>query len=182
MSSSLEEVMTTKEASEKYFVADSTIRSWIKNNEFLDQEYKKSGNTWIIIRQGIERVLKEKGMLYLRIKVGKQFFTARHLNFKDNGIQGWLQDDDVKKIMDNFEYQTLVAQVLKELTNDEKLKYKYLIITNEKTVSVNDYYKNKLWVLSIKTIVDIVRLTIKRDGFDTANLDEYAKNNEIKVL
>lgn len=56
----LEDVMTTQEARERWNVpADSIKQCCLKryaNNQFTEDEARKSGRNWLVTRQGMERL------------------------------------------------------------------------------------------------------------------------------
>ena len=56
----LEDVMTTQEAGERWNVpADSIKQCCLKryaNNQFTEDEARKSGRNWLVTRQGMERL------------------------------------------------------------------------------------------------------------------------------
>jgi uncharacterized protein (DUF488 family) len=55
----LDEVVTLNEAAQLWEIDDSTLRYAIKNNRFDISEYKKSSNTWLILRSAMVRLYGE---------------------------------------------------------------------------------------------------------------------------
>ena len=56
----LKEVMTFAEASQKFNLGESTLRSSIRTDRFVEGvDYKKSGKVWIITKEAMERVYGE---------------------------------------------------------------------------------------------------------------------------
>ena len=63
----LKDIMTAKEAAERWGKAEITIRqacSGYKKSppRFNEDEFRKSGATWLITRQGMERVFGEESV------------------------------------------------------------------------------------------------------------------------
>lgn len=57
----LDEVFTTKEASERWNIAQYSIKRACTGQKgypprFNEDEFKKSGDTWLVTRQGMERL------------------------------------------------------------------------------------------------------------------------------
>ena len=57
----INDVMTVKEAAERYGLKENTVQLWCKGQKSLPprlrrDEYCKSGGTWLVTRQGIERL------------------------------------------------------------------------------------------------------------------------------
>ncbi|WP_105176835.1 helix-turn-helix domain-containing protein [Clostridium cagae] len=53
----LDEVMTFAEASEKWGLGESTLRSTIRTDRLVEGvDYKKSGKVWLITKEAMERV------------------------------------------------------------------------------------------------------------------------------
>ncbi|NFM32664.1 helix-turn-helix domain-containing protein [Clostridium botulinum] len=56
----LNEVMTFAEASKKWGLGESTLRSAIHSDRFIENiDYKKSGKVWLITKEAMERVYGE---------------------------------------------------------------------------------------------------------------------------
>ena len=61
----LKDIMTAKEAAERWGKAEITIRQACSGYKkapprFKEDEFRKSGATWLITRQGMERVFGEE--------------------------------------------------------------------------------------------------------------------------
>lgn len=52
----LEEIMTFREAAEKYDIDSSALRHSIIDNRFRRGEIRKSGGTWLVTREAMERL------------------------------------------------------------------------------------------------------------------------------
>ena len=63
----LQDIMTAKEAAERWGKAEITIRQACSGYKkapprFKEDEFRKSGATWLITRQGMERVFGEESV------------------------------------------------------------------------------------------------------------------------
>jgi len=83
----LNEVLTTKEACERYNIADCTVRSWIKEKLLTENEVRKSGNTWIVLRQALESLLREKKLYGRTFNIEGRTISADTLLFREKTLQ-----------------------------------------------------------------------------------------------
>lgn len=57
----INDVMTFKEASENWNKKDNTLRMMVRTNKLSEGvDYRKSGNTWIITREAMEKLYGEE--------------------------------------------------------------------------------------------------------------------------
>jgi hypothetical protein len=56
----VDEVMTFKEASEKWNVSTSNLRNNVRNGRFEDGEVRKSGEVWLVTGKAMERLYGKK--------------------------------------------------------------------------------------------------------------------------
>ena len=54
-----DEVMTLKEASEKWNVSTSNLRNNVRNGRFEDGEVRKSGGVWLVTERAMKRLYGE---------------------------------------------------------------------------------------------------------------------------
>jgi predicted site-specific integrase-resolvase len=52
-------VYTTKEAAEKWGLAEVTVRQWINRGKFRINEARKSAGTWLVTHAGMVRIAGE---------------------------------------------------------------------------------------------------------------------------
>jgi len=55
-----EEVLTFKEASEKWNVSTSNLRNNVRNGRFEDEEVRKSGKVWLVTEKAMKRLYGKK--------------------------------------------------------------------------------------------------------------------------
>lgn len=178
----LDLVMTTKEASEKYEVADCTFRTWIKEGHFTDSEIKKSGNTWLIKKQAIEALLKSKNMLGKTFKLDGDSVHVEHLGYKTKDLQIWFENQAVKDIIEQMPHQELVSQMFEVFKAETKMNYKNVLIYENKKESDNWFFrKDKVWALTLKGVLDTVRQSMQLKDVDTDKLDAYMVQNGMTV-
>lgn len=178
----LDLVMTTKEASQRYSVADCTFRTWIKDGVFRQDEIKKSGNTWLIKREAIEIVLKKKNMLGKTFVVDGEEIHVEHLGYKGKSVHVWYENDMVKNIIENMPQKELVHQMFEVFKEDTKMSFKDVIIDGNIENSDNWFFrKEKVWALTLKGVLETLRQSMKMKEFDTAQFDSYLKNLNIAI-
>lgn len=178
----LDLVMTTKEASEKYEVADCTFRTWIKDGQFTDSDIKKSGNTWLIKKQAIEALLKSKNMLGKTFKLDGEHVHVEHLGYKTKDLQIWFENQSVKGIMEQMPHKELVSQMFEVFKEETKMNYKNVLIYENKEESDNWFFrKDKVWALTLKGVLDTVRQSMQLKDMDTDKLDAYMAQNGMTV-
>lgn len=150
-------VMTTKEASEKYPVADCTVRSWIKDGIVAKNDYRKSGNTWIIKKETLVKILKEKGMLSKLFIWGKDKIYAEHFAYKDKNLEIWYENQNVKNAFELLPYDESTFQIFSIYKKEKRLKIKYLIIKDDPHQSDNWLYeKEGIWIITLKGVTDTI--------------------------
>jgi Helix-turn-helix domain len=178
----LDLVMTTKEASEKYDVADCTFRTWIKDGLFQQKDIKKSGNTWLIKREAIEDVLKNKNMFGKTFVVDGDKIHVSHLGYKTKNLQVWYENDEVKEIIENMPQKELIPQMFEVFKEETKMNYKIVVIDNDRNNSDNWFFrKEKVWALTLKGVMETVLQSMKLKEFDTTELDSYLKKVSISI-
>lgn len=96
----LDDVMTTQEAGEIWGVpADSIKQCCLKryaNKQFKDTECRKSGKSWLVTRQGMERVY---GMAKVRMTIKDLYkHICEHNNISDVVDISDLQEDGYKRL------------------------------------------------------------------------------------
>lgn len=175
----LDMILTTKEASEKYPVADCTIRAWIKEGVFKPNDYRKSGNTWLIKRNALEEILKKKNMLGKEFVLDNQKVYVRHLGYKSKNIEIWYQSDKTKEVLENIPFKDFVNQMFEIYKKEKKVRFKNLIIDDN--LQVNDnwlFEKEKTWAITLKGVIDTMKNTLQTHNIDTSSLDEFLKSYE----
>lgn len=60
MHNCLNNVLTLQEAAALYGVASSTLRNAIRKGLFKEEEIKKSGSTWIVLKKAMDRLYGQK--------------------------------------------------------------------------------------------------------------------------
>lgn len=178
----LDWVMTTKEASDKYEVADCTFRTWIKEGHFEGHEIKKSGNTWLIKKEAIERLLKSKNMLGKTFKLEGDVVHVEHLGYKAKNLQIWFENKVVKEIMEEMPHSELLPRIFEVFKEDTKMNYKSVLIYENKEESDNWFFrKDKVWALTLKGVLDTIRQSMQVKDMNTNKLDAYMKANGMTV-
>jgi hypothetical protein len=178
----LDLVMTTKEASEKYDVADSTFRMWIKEGLFRDEDIKKSGNTWIIKKEAIEEILRKKNLFGKTFVLDGKKVYVEHLGYKGKSIQIWYENDKVKEIIENMPHKELVPQMFEVFKEDMKMNYKIVLIDSNTKDSDNWLFrKEKVWTLTLKGVLETIRKSMILKNIDTSQLDNYLKEKNIEI-
>ncbi|PLS19734.1 hypothetical protein CVD28_04805 [Bacillus sp. M6-12] len=178
----LDLVLTTKEASEKYDVADCTFRTWIKDGLFRQKDIKKSGNTWLIKREAIEELLRNKNMFGKTFTVDGEKVRVEHLGYKGNTIQIWYENDHVKQILENLPNKELVPQMFEVFKEESKMNYKIVIIDNNLEESDNWFFrKEKVWALTLKGVLETIRQSMEMKQFDTSQFDSYLKELNLSI-
>lgn len=57
----LYDIMTFKEASQRWGISDSTLRMLVRTNKLKEGvDYRKSGNTWLITRSAVVNIYGEE--------------------------------------------------------------------------------------------------------------------------
>lgn len=178
----LDMIMTTKEASVEYDVADCTFRTWIKDGMFSQQDIKKSGNTWLIKKEAIEKLLKKKNMLGRTFNLDGRETYVEHLGYKEKNLQIWFENDEVKNLIESMPHSELVPQMFEVFKEDTKMNYKSVLIFDNKEENDNWFFrKDKVWVLTLKGVMDTVRQTMMMKELDTNKIDCYMKENQLSA-
>lgn len=176
----LDFVMTTKEASERYNIADCTFRTWISDGLFNKSDFKKSGTTWIIKKDAIEEVLKKKNLLGKTFTVDGNSVYVEHLGYKAKALQIWYENDKVKEIIEGMPHKELVPQIFQTFKEETKMNIKFVLIDSNTEESDNWLFrKEKVWALTLKGVLDTVRNSMLLKEMDTKKLDEYMKVNNL---
>lgn len=103
----LDDVMTTQEAGERWYVpADSIKQCCLKryaNKQFTDDEARKSGKNWLVTRQGMERLYGKEEYTIENLTNIKSCLIRIHCIIEEiNSIDKWGKYlDELKK---SFEY------------------------------------------------------------------------------
>lgn len=164
-------VMTTKEVSEKYPVADCTVRSWIKDGIIAKNDYRKSGNTWLIKKEALVKILKEKGMLSKQFMLGEDKIYAEHFAYKDKNLEIWYENQNVKKAFELLPYDESTFQIFSIYKKEKRLKIKNLIIKDDPHQSDNWLYeKEGVWVITLKGVIDTINDTFNLNKRDNSSL------------
>jgi hypothetical protein len=178
----LDLVMTTKEASERFDVADCTFRTWIKDGLFRQQDIKKSGNTWLIKKEAIVEVLKKKNMFGKTFVLDGEKVHVEHLGYKAKNLHIWYENASVKETINNMPHKELVPQMFEVFKEDTKMNYKVVVIDNNIVDNDNWFFrKDKVWALTLKGVMETVRQTMKLKEMDTTQLDDYLREKNISI-
>lgn len=174
-------VMSTKEASDKYNIADCTIRTWADQAILSKSEVKKSGNAWIVTKPGLERVLKQKGMFGKEFSLGGDDFYMKHLAHKGE-IEIWYQNDKVKELIDEMPYKSMIPQIFEIFRKEQGMNFKFMIIDDNLDKSDNWYFKKeKVWAITLRGVLETMRDVMVRQGIENYKLDIYLNEKEITI-
>lgn len=175
-------VLTTTKASEIYPVADSTLRAWIKEGQFRESDIEKSGKTWLIRKDALEELLKSKNMYGKTFVLDGQEVFVEYLAYKNKTLQIWYEDSTVKTILDKMPYNELIPQIFEGFKEETKMKYRFVIIDNNKEEGDNWFFKKeKVWAFTLKGLVETIHKSMKAKGFDTSELETYCKQIGISL-
>lgn len=61
MKAPLFEVLTSREAADLWGLSENTVTQWCNRGRFESHEARKSGKVWLVTREGMERLTKNKG-------------------------------------------------------------------------------------------------------------------------
>lgn len=173
----LDLVITTKEASLNYPVADCTIRSWILDGEFNDKDVRKSGQIWLVTRSGLEDILERKGLLNKRVVLEKKEQIVKYLGYKSKKIEIWMEDEVTYKMFKNIPNGDMIITLLEIYKKEYKLPFKVVVVVNNKEESDNSLYKKeKTWVITSKALYQILKDALDIKEIDTSELEEYFKS------
>lgn len=169
----LDMVMTTKEASLKYPIADCTIRSWILDGEFNAKDIKKSGQTWIVKKSALEEILSKKGLLNKEFKLEGKKFVAKYLGYKSKKVEIWFEDDHVCELVKNMPYSELLLPILEIYKKEHKLPFKSVVISNDDEDDNLLYKREKTWLITSKALYELLRGALIEKNMNFRELDIY---------
>lgn len=177
----LDMVVTTKEASALYNIADCTFRTWIKDGLFQSSDIKKSGNTWLIKRDALESLLKSKNIFGKTFQLDGDEVHVEHLESKEKNLQIWYQNAKTKAILDQVPHKELIPQMFKVFKEDTKMNFKFVIIDDNVEDNDNWFFrKEKVWALTAKAIIETLHESlIKKEGFDLTEFESFRKKMNI---
>ncbi|WCK57704.1 helix-turn-helix domain-containing protein (plasmid) [Aneurinibacillus sp. Ricciae_BoGa-3] len=174
----LDLVLTTKEASSKYDVADCTFRTWIKEGLFREEDIKKSGNTWLLKKEAIEAVLKEKNLYGKTFVLDGEKLHVDYLAHRGDKLQIWYENEAVRDVLDNLPHKELIPQMFEVFKKDNRINFQFVIIDDNFNENDNWLYKKeKVWAMTAKGVIDTVRDSLKVKGLDTVVLDAFISKN-----
>src|SRR5690554_3768549 len=117
ITSPLHKIMTFREAAEKYGIDSSALRHARLDNRFREGEIRKSGGTWLVTREAMER-------LY-----GNQKGEGKMLNKPEMHTTAWYEkiDRDIRDISENINAhegnKIYYARCDDEEEKEEELRY-----------------------------------------------------------
>lgn len=130
--------------------------------------------------EGVKKVLHRiNNRIY---QINGRVCRFEHLGIRGDSIEVWYENNNVKRFIDSMPFQTSVCQIFDIYQYESKMKYKYLLITDDKVESDNWYYPDdKTWVITLKGIMDTVMKTLENGGIDIQSLKQYVQNEGMKV-
>lgn len=119
----LKDVMTTQEAGERWKIPADSIKQCClkryKNKQFTDEECRKSGKTWLITRQGMERLYgKEEYTVENLTNIKICLFRIGDIIDGVNSVEGLVCNE----IFDNIYKQLHYYKIPKEIADISDLK------------------------------------------------------------
>jgi hypothetical protein len=180
MINNVDKVMTTKEASKEFGIADCTIRQWIDQNQLANGDYRKSEGTWIMDRAAFTNLLRRKKIVEKTYEIDGKEIIFLFRGYKSKELDIWYEDERVKKILSDMPHANVVKEAFLAYKNDSGMKYKHLLITNNEEVSDNWFYsKNKTWVLTLRSVLETVIKSLDIQGIDISSINQYLKENRL---
>jgi hypothetical protein len=180
MAKSVDLVLTTKEASEEFGIADCTIRQWIDQKLLDEGDYRKSGSTWLMDRMAFINLLRKKKLHGKVFEVEGREITFEYLGHKSKQLDIWYENQRVKTVLTNMPYANAVPEAFLAYKEDSGLSYKHLLIADDVEVSDNWFYRrNKTWVITLRAVLEIILKTLALQGVDIAPLEKYLKENQL---
>jgi hypothetical protein len=174
----LDMVITTNEAAAEFGIADCTIRQWIDLKLLDEGDYRKSGRTWIMERESFLNVLRKKNMYDKAFVVEGKKMIFRHLAKKERKLEMWFENDQVKTVLLNMPHASMVFDAFQSYREESGMGYKYVLIADDLDQADNWFYrKNKTWVVTVRSVLDLILDTLSATGKDTSLLEGYIKNN-----
>lgn len=178
----LNDIVTTSESTQIYDIADSTLRIWIAEGIIPSQMVRKSGNTWVIVREALEEVLKKKNLLTKTIDISGEKLELSCFGYKSKSYKAWYENDEVKEFLENLpsaHILPLLGEVMKDTGN---INMKLLCVDNNKTEINNAFYpKEKVMLITLVALTHLVYDSLKQKGLliEAENVKKYANKHEI---
>ncbi|WPS85422.1 helix-turn-helix domain-containing protein (plasmid) [Brevibacillus halotolerans] len=180
MKKSVDMVLTTKEASTEFGIADCTIRQWMDQKLLDESDYRKSGSTWLMDRIAFINLLRRKKLHGKVFEVEGKKITFEYLGYKSKQLNIWYENQRVRTVLTNMPFANAVSEAYLACKEDMGLDYKYLMIIDESEVSDNWFYrKNKTWVITLRFVLETIIKTLANQGLNIVPLEKYLKENQL---
>ncbi|ADO59477.1 helix-turn-helix domain-containing protein [Paenibacillus polymyxa] len=180
MEKSVDKVLTTKEAHEKYGVAVCTIRQWMDQKLLSEGDYRKSGSTWIMDHMAFLDLLRKKNLLEKKFEVEGETIIFQHRGLKTRDLQISYENDRVRTILTEMPYANTVIEAFRTYVKDSNLKCKHVLICKDEECSDSWFYQHsKTWVVTLRFVLDIVTKVLASQAIDSTLLENYLQENRL---
>lgn len=126
--------------------------------------------------------------LYPRKKAEKVFevdgktMVFKYMGYRSRHMEIWCESERVKKVLAEMPYANAVHQVFEAYKKESKLKFRYLLITDEVDTCDNWFYESeRTWVITLKGVLFTIQNALKRKNINLFFLDQYLAEQGISL-
>lgn len=96
------------------------------------------------------------------IEIDGNMVTFPYLLVASRKLEIWCESERTKKILTDMPYGLLVHQIFDLFRKEAKLNLRYLLVTDESSLSVNWYFFDKrTWVITLNGLLNVVADVLK---------------------
>jgi len=82
--------------------------------------------------------------------------------------------------MQSLPHKETIPQIFEIFRREKKMRVKYLVVTHDFKETDNWYSPaDKLWVITAKALIDILRQTFQKQCVDSTSFENYLKNYDL---
>lgn len=144
------------EGTEGGFIKRLRLSSWVPNIRLLIQTFYSNKRARKIF------------------EVDGTTIVFKYMGYRSSHMEIWYESERVKKLLEDMPYANAVQQVFEAYKKESKLKFRYLLITDEIDVCDNWFYESeRTWVITLKGVLFTIRNTLERKKVNLFFLDRY---------
>jgi hypothetical protein len=135
-----------------------------------------------MIKSFWKRLFKQETLSSKKFTVNNTELSFAFLGYASNNLEIWYETEWVKDLLTKMPNAETLQQALEFYKQLSDLNYKWVLIKEESILNENWFYKkNKTWVITVPSILQIVLDSLEKSGVNVIPMDQYLRNQGVII-
>ncbi|MED1854694.1 hypothetical protein ABE430_25210 [Brevibacillus agri] len=102
----------------------------------------------------------------------------KHIGHKTKQLEIWYENERVRDVLTNMPYRNVVVEAFQAYKEDSEINYQLLLIIDNMDESDNWFYRrSKIWVVTLKCVLETIDEVLSRQNIDAEPLRRFIRSD-----